>query len=153
MEERCTCDYEERRCDWCKSLESRLAELQAGINGYIADVHSAKRALRVAIEAQGEQFKLREAAESRLAAAEDGLKDWDSACWQCAHLDIAGDPEVHEHEPNGQHWHHYIEGGPGPCKNSDMLNRVTDEMQKRIAELEQENKRLREAAGILDTLR
>lgn len=56
--------------------------------------------------------------------AADDLKQLEGSCWACLHV---GDPWRHEHEPDGGHWHHFLDPGdglPSPCSNSDMLERI-----------------------------
>ncbi len=77
--------------------------------------------------------------ESELAAFKEDSTEMDSKyCWHCAHPD-SGEPERHVHEPKGGHWHHYIDPGDGladNCKNSDLLERIFQASEERIAELE-----------------
>lgn len=57
----------------------------------------------------------------------DDLDALKNVCFHCANADDYGDPIRHFHEPEGWHWHHYLDPGdglPDPCSNSDLLERV-----------------------------
>ncbi len=105
MEDKCTCDYEERRCGWCKSLESRLAAEITLADDAIAE---AKR-----------QCDLNHTNEKRIAELEQSL--------------AAAKNEVDR-------------------LGKLLLEAITVSLKEK-AELEQENQRLREAAGIIESLR
>lgn len=117
-------------CPRCASTERELQELQSALDA-----------------AREEIQKLNE----KLTDANYELKHWDNACWRCSHPD-SGIPERHIHEPNGPHWHHYIDPGdglPSPCKNSDLLEEILgneiDRREKLLSEAKQEIERLTEA--------
>lgn len=57
----------------------------------------------------------------------DDLRSLEKACFYCGQLDEYSDPERHYHEPEGWHWHHYLDPGdglPSPCGNSGLLERL-----------------------------
>ncbi len=54
MEGKCKCDYEERRCGWCKGLESRLAAFEE-----LMDKNAMEAGQRIA-ELEQENARLRE---------------------------------------------------------------------------------------------
>lgn len=57
----------------------------------------------------------------------DDLDALENVCFHCANADDYGDPVRHFHEPEGWHWHHYLDPGdglPDPCANSELLERV-----------------------------
>ena len=60
----------------------------------------------------------------------DDLKSLENACFYCAQSEIYGGPIRHFHEPEGWHWHHYLDPGdglPSPCSNSELFERVLSE--------------------------
>lgn len=57
----------------------------------------------------------------------DDLNTLEKACSYCVQSEDYGDPERHYHEPEGWHWHHYLDPGdglPSPCANSDLFERL-----------------------------
>lgn len=63
-------------------------------------------------------------------AALDDAGMFENACFFCSQPEDYGDPVRHHHEPEGWHWHHYLDPGdglPSPCENSDLLERVAAE--------------------------
>ena len=61
-----------------------------------------------------------------IAKQDDRIEQLEGPCWHCMNPD-SGPAERHFHEPEGWHWHHYIDPGdglPSPCKNSELFERT-----------------------------
>lgn len=137
----------EAACDYCGGLLT-----EDTVDGKERQHKNLSICLRLYRSRYGElnlQLQALEAENARLKTQIEELEDDDAGCWHCAHSD-SGDPERHEHEPNGGHWHHYIDPGdglPSPCKNSAMLERV---FQEQIRERDHLKLEVEKAKKLLD---
>lgn len=95
--------------------------------------------VRVLEKTDKREIDARAAIEAHVADIEKERDDAENRlCFYCTNPD-AGDPERHEHEPQGGHWHHYIDPGdglPSPCKNSELFERIFQSITAEVARLQ-----------------